>query len=121
MDYIFNIGDEVITSDGRRGTITKICDCDLCKARGFFEPIVLFEDEFFPLWITDTEANNGFPSFYKIGEYYFGNIDDTEPLKERTKELADELCETRRRLVSIQWLMYDKRQREKQDGQRTDD
>jgi hypothetical protein len=73
--YNFKIGDEVITSEGLIGVITDICDCDKCKERGFYEPQVktTFGDS--GIYITDTEKNSGFPSFYKIGDHVFGNID----------------------------------------------
>lgn len=73
--YNFKVGDEVITSEGMIGVITDICDCDKCKARGFYEPQVktTFGDS--GIYITDTEKNNGFPSFYKIGDRVFGHID----------------------------------------------
>ena len=119
MQYNFKIGDKVITSNGRRGTITKICDCDRCKARGFFEPRVSFDDNF-PVWITDTDFHLGFTDFYSIGEYYFGNIDDTEPLEQRIEELQDEIAEIRGSIIAIKKLMQDKRRMEKQDDQRTD-
>ena len=35
---LFNIGDEVITYDGRKGKIVDICHCEGCKRRGFYEP-----------------------------------------------------------------------------------
>ena len=107
MEYNFNRGDKVITSDGRKGVITEICNCDLCRKRGFFEPKVSFDNDL-PIWITDTDFYNGFSEFYSIGEYYFGNIDDMAPLEERIRELDYELFEIRRRLASIRRLMVEK-------------
>lgn len=75
MEYDFKVGDEVITSRGQVGTIRSICYCDRCKARGFYEPKVEVTDGDDTIWITDTDKNNGFISFYQIGKYKFGNID----------------------------------------------
>lgn len=82
--YTFKVGDQVITSDGRVGTITDICTCESCKKRGFYEPRVDTEVGLYDIWITDTDKNNGFISYYKIGDRVFGNIDDKE--EERIKE-----------------------------------
>ena len=73
-NYIFNVGDEVITIDGIRGTITYICDCELCRDRGFLEP-EWRDDEGDDNYITDHEADRGFPSYYKIGNYRFNSFD----------------------------------------------
>lgn len=82
--YTFKVGDDVITSDGRVGTITGICTCDKCKERGFYEPKVTTECGIYDIWITDTDKNNGFISYYKIGDKTFGNVD--EKAEERIKE-----------------------------------
>jgi len=71
-DYDFNIGDEVITNDGRIGIITSICDCSQCSDRGFFEPYMVFEDGVLDC-ITIYDKKNNFHGFYKIGKYIFGN------------------------------------------------
>ena len=69
-DYIFNIGDEVITTDGQRGRITCICHCEKCKDRGFYEPS--WEDEYGDThYISNYEAENNFRGYYKIGAYRF--------------------------------------------------
>ena len=74
QDYKFNIGDEVITTDGMRGTITDICECDRCKDRGFCEPVWVDEcgNENF---ITDYSIAAGAPGYYKIGAYRFREFD----------------------------------------------
>lgn len=73
--YDFKVGDEVITCEGLIGVITDICDCEKCKERGFYEPQVKTILGSSGIYITDTEKNAGFPSFYKIGNHTFGNID----------------------------------------------
>jgi hypothetical protein len=76
MEYDFKVGDLVITDTGVKGVIEDICDCDRCKARGFYEPKVKVTDGVDDvIWITDTDKSNGFTSFYQIGKYKFGNID----------------------------------------------
>ena len=76
--YTFKVGDEVITADGRVGTITDICTCDKCKERGFYEPRINTETGIYDIWITDTDKNNGFISYYKIGDRVFGNVDEKQ-------------------------------------------
>lgn len=82
--YTFKVGDEVITDDGRVGTITDICTCEKCKERGFYEPKVTTETGIYDIYITDTDKNNGFISYYKIGDKVFGNVD--EKAEKRIKE-----------------------------------
>lgn len=71
----FKVGDQVITDDGRVGTIISICDCESCKKRGFYEPNVKMEIGE-QVWITDTDKRKGFDRFYKIGNQVFGNLDE---------------------------------------------
>ena len=44
MKYEFHVGDYVETKDGKVGYITKICHCEVCKDRGFYEPYVRYND-----------------------------------------------------------------------------
>ena len=76
----FRVGDQVITSMGEVGVIRDICDCDRCKERGFFEPRIETEIGNWSIWITDTDKEDGFKSFYKIGDHIFGNIDEQDVL-----------------------------------------
>ena len=91
--YTFKVGDKVITSDGRTGTITSICDCDRCKNRGFYEPKVEMNIGVDQIWITDTDKENGFISFYQIGDRVFGNVDTeaSKYIRERIIELKHEV------------------------------
>lgn len=91
----FKVGDKVITDDGRVGVIESICECDRCKKRGFYEPNVKMTIGNGQIWITDKDKENGFRSFYQIGDRVFGNIDDgaAERTKERIAELRHELAE----------------------------
>ena len=72
-DYVFNVGDEVISVGGIRGTIRYVCDCEKCAERGFFEPEWEHDNEY--EYITKFEATIGFPGYYKIGNYYFNPLD----------------------------------------------
>lgn len=80
LRYAFNVGDKVIASDGRTGTITHICTCDKCKKRGFYEPTVDFGD--YTGYITISEKDDGFKSYYQIGDRVFGNLDEETVNKE---------------------------------------
>ena len=94
LRYTFKVGDKVITDDGRTGTITSICDCERCKKRGFYEPKVETDIGVGPMWITDTDKENGFISFYQIGDRVFGNLDEESVCKE-----LDEITERQRQLI----------------------
>lgn len=80
LQYRFKIGDQVITSAGEVGTIKDICTCEKCKERGFFEPRIETEIGNWSIWITNTDKEDGFKSFYKIGDHIFGNIDEQDVL-----------------------------------------
>lgn len=101
-DYVFNVGDEVITVDGERGRITTICDCRLCKERGFFEPCWKDEDGD-PRDITVYEAEAGFPSYYKIGDYQF-NPFNKNGVKRQIAEIQEYLDVLRNRLAFMEEL-----------------
>lgn len=74
IDYIFNVGDEVITVEGERGHVTYVCHCERCLDRGFFEPS--WEDETGEMhYISKYEAENGFNYYYKVGNYRFNSFD----------------------------------------------
>ena len=72
---LFNIGDEVITSDGRKGKIVDICHCEECERRGFYEPKVLYDEYDEVEYITNYDKERNFRDFYKIGNTIFGNAD----------------------------------------------
>ena len=97
MRYDFKAGDRVITSDGEVGVIESICDCENCKKRGFYEPQVKTIIGECGIYITDTDKNNGFSNFYKIGKYRFGNLDsglakcNIDRIKNRIIELQKEI------------------------------
>lgn len=100
QDYKFNIGDEVITTDGMRGTITDICECDRCKARGFFEPVWVDEcgNENF---ITDITIAMKAPGYYKIGDYRFREF-NKELVKKNIAFFEAEVAQFKKQLKFIE-------------------
>ena len=88
----FKIGDEVITSTGEIGRIVGICTCDLCKRRGFYEPMVKFTIGGAARYISNKDKKYNFRSYYKIGDKIFGNIDEDE-IKNRINKLQMELID----------------------------
>ena len=93
----FKVGDQVITYDGRVGTITDICTCESCKKRGFYEPCVELEIGLYDIYITDSDKNNGFMSFYKIGNKVFGNIDEEE-----TERIKRDIYDRKSEIISLE-------------------
>ena len=79
-EYKFKIGDDVITTDGKRGKIFDICTCSQCLERGFCEPIWITEDDNDRNYITIETAIRGFREYYQIGEYRFNDFDKSEIL-----------------------------------------
>ena len=70
MKYEFHVGDYVETKDGRIGYIVKICHCEVCEDRGFYEPYVHYNDGE-EEYITVHEVEH-FQDFYnRIGQYDF--------------------------------------------------
>lgn len=109
----FKVGDQVITYDGRAGTIVDICDCESCKERGFYEPIVEMEigDQ---VWITDTDKRKGFDRFYRIGDRVFGNLDELYVIgsidhkKQYIHEMETEFLDLEKQLDVIKKLKEEK-------------
>ena len=106
LHHTFKVGDKVITDDGRIGTIRSICDCDRCKQRRFYEPKVEMKIGVNQIWITDTDKENGFRSFYQIGDRVFGNVDKeaSKYILERIAELEHELTEYEEQLEVVREL-----------------
>ena len=70
MKYDFRVGDYVEDVTGRVGYIQSICQCEQCKARGFYELFVLYTDGNSDC-ITVYEYEKGFPGYKRIGQYDF--------------------------------------------------
>lgn len=98
----FKVGDEVITKDGRVGTIIGICTCDSCKKRGFYEPAIEFEDGDKD-YIMISEKNSGFKSYYKIGDHIFGNLDEESVQKEMMNHFV-QMAKLQKQCETIQKL-----------------
>lgn len=102
-NYCFEIGDEVITTEGETGKIVDICRCEKCAKRGFFEPIWVKDGDKYQKYIDIYDANNGFNSFYKIGKYRFNDFDKAEILRSMASYEA-ELKQLRKQLKLIEEL-----------------
>lgn len=70
MNYEFHVGDYVEDIDGRVGYISKICHCDKCKERGWFEPHIVFSDGEED-YISDCDIKCISNIFTRIGAYDF--------------------------------------------------
>ena len=79
MKYEFHVGDYVETKDGRIGYIRKICHCEVCKDRGFYEPYVRYNDGE-EEYITVHEVEH-FQDFYnRIGQYDFAKSEQPKEI-----------------------------------------
>ena len=96
----FKAGDKVITADGRTGTITSICKCDSCANRGFYESTAKMDDGSTE-YITISDKEDGFKSYYQIGDRVFGNLDEEPVIKE-----LEEIGERYNKLVKQQGLIH---------------
>lgn len=67
------VGDIVLDKNDHIGFIKKICDCDKCKERGWFEPEIYWVDNPDKYdFISDVEYKQGLEKrFNKIGDYVF--------------------------------------------------
>lgn len=102
LRYTFKVGDNVCTADGRTGVISEICTCDHCKERGFYEPTIKFDDGS-TNYIMISEKNNGFKSYYFIGDRVFGNLDD-ESINKEIKECQNKLMQLYERRHRVEKL-----------------
>lgn len=107
-DYKFNIGDEVITTDGIKGKIVGICTCGECEKRGFYEPIWRSEDAGYDKYITCWTAESGFAGFYSIGDYRFNEFDKGDVLREMA-DYEDTLKQLRKQLKVIEEIEANER------------
>lgn len=99
-DYKFNIGDEVITTEGERGKIVYICECNQCKERAFCEPIWVKDDSNEEEYITNYAAQTGFKGFYKIGPYRFSEFQE-KLLEIEIQDYEQEITKRRKQLAVI--------------------
>lgn len=110
-DYKFEIGDKVITTEGEVGRITKICKCEECEKRGFYEPIWTIDGSDYEEYITIWQAKSGFKGFYQIGKYRFNDFDKSYILQqmasclEQMANCEKELKQLKEKLEFIEGLM----------------
>ena len=100
-DYKFNVGDEVITTDGRYGKIVEICDCERCRARGFLEPFWQPSEGGTEECISIDIAKADFDGYYRIGKYKFNDFDKTG-VQQRINDTESELCKLNAQLMFIE-------------------
>ena len=67
------------------------------KKRGFYEPRVEMEIGLYDIYITDSDKNNGFKSFYRIGDQVFGNVDE-----EGFERIKDGIRERKLEIISLE-------------------
>lgn len=107
MKYNFCVGDYVEDATGRVGYIQSICQCEQCKARGFYEPFVLYTDGDGD-YITAYEYEKGFPGYKRIGQYDF-----TKKAEDKIEPLAEEyiksfpICKTTTTGNDSEWRSID--------------
>lgn len=107
MKYNFRVGDYVEDATGRVGYIQSICQCEQCKARGFYEPFVLYTDGDGD-YITAYEYEKGFPGYKRIGQYDF-----TKKAEDKIEPLAEEyiksfpICKTTTTGNDSEWRSID--------------
>lgn len=107
MKYNFRVGDYVEDVTGRVGYIQSICQCEQCKARGFYEPFVLYTDGDGD-YITAYEYEKGFPGYKRIGQYDF-----TKKAEDKIEPLAEEyiksfpICKTTTTGNDSEWRSID--------------
>lgn len=107
LNPLFKVGDKVITSDGKKGVITSICDCEYCQRRGFLEPYVEYEDgSNGTIDIVDFE--NGFDDYYFIGDKVYGNLDDISELTKFIKIYQSSIKQMKKQIKLIQKLKGEK-------------
>lgn len=70
MKYEFHVGDYVETKDGEVGYISKVCHCNVCEGRGFYEPSIRYVNGDVD-YISFAQAENFGANFKRIGQYDF--------------------------------------------------
>ena len=100
-DYKFDIDDEVITVDGRRGKIVDICDCESCRLRGFSEPIWQPWDSEIEEYITINTAKDNFAGYHQIGKYRFNSFDKAG-VQLQISNHEHEICKLNAQLMFIE-------------------
>lgn len=92
LDYNFQEGEEVIDTYGVKGIIVDVCKCEECEKRGFYEPIVKWENREELDWITCSEERQGFPFTHRIGNRIFTPF-DRAGAENRLREYKEKIAE----------------------------
>lgn len=105
-EIIIRTGDKVITSDGRVGRVTSLCDCEECAKRGFFEPTYKIKGDPEDHYIMIGQYQAGFPDFYLIGKNFFGNKVSTEEMERRIAEQKDVIEREKEKLDALRKQLW---------------
>lgn len=99
--YNFKVGEEVIDTYGRKGTIIEVCHCEQCEARGFYEPIIEWEYCLTPDMPSNLAEAKGFPSIHSIGNRIFNDY-ELDFAKSEILKYQDEIkaCEEQIKYIS---------------------
>ena len=109
INSLFKVGDKVITFSGLKGVITKICDCERCRKRGFLEADVKYENGDEEI-ITHYDFVQGFRLFYSIGDKIYGNLMDIEYLIDNIKDCEEMIKRFKKQIKSIEKLKLKEKQ-----------
>lgn len=82
------VGDKIITYEGKAGKVTRICACEKCKKRKFFEPFVEYEDGSGE-YITAFDKEKNFHRYYLIGNKVLGNKTEEFYLENHIKNIDE--------------------------------
>lgn len=100
LDYGFQIGEEVIDTYGRKGKIVRVCKCEECKKRGFYEPSIQWDNSDNP-WDVYIPSNiselHGFPELHSIGDRIFSEY-DLNGAKREMERLRKEMIEVQKEI-----------------------
>lgn len=86
MKYEFYVGDYVENKDGEVGYIKKVCHCENCKMRGFYEPYICYKDGTDD-YITFSQKDNIDSYFNRIGQYDFTKPEQPKEIERLPSEM----------------------------------
>lgn len=103
INSLFKVGDKVITYTGLKGVIIKICDCGMCRKRGFLEADVKYENGDEEI-ITHYDFVQGFRLFYSIGDKIYGNLENVDYLIDDIKGCQETIKRKKKQIKTIEKL-----------------